>query len=155
MSELADFPGRFQTKVRVLDSGCWEWLGNRSAKGYGRFKWQRKNQNVHRMAYIHAVGPIPEGLVLDHFLFPDGCIGPPCANPDHLRPVSQQENILRGQGFGAVNAAKTHCPHGHPFDEANTYLIQLGLGRTRRQCRTCQLAWGARRRDAARRARNA
>lgn len=46
---------------------------------------------------------------------------------------ASRENILRGVGASACNAAKTHCSNGHPFDEENT-----GFGkRGNRVCREC------------------
>jgi hypothetical protein len=34
----------------------------------------------------------------------------------------------------ARNAAKTHCPRGHPYDDANTYISPRGS----RICRKCR-----------------
>jgi hypothetical protein len=48
--------------------------------------------------------------------------------------VTWRENILRGEGQGARNARKTHCKHGHPFDQENTEWTLLG----RRRCRACK-----------------
>ena len=56
-----------------------------------------------------------------------------CVHPDHLEPVTNRENILRGKAVSARNARKTHCIHGHPFDEANTYIYPNG----HRRCRRC------------------
>jgi hypothetical protein len=55
-------------------------------------------------------------------------------------------NILRGIGFGAVNAKKTSCIHGHEFTEENTYMAQKRDGRKSRVCIACLKA-----RDKARR----
>lgn len=38
-----------------------------------------------------------------------------------------------GQGTGAHNRAKTHCPRGHPYSGDNLYVNKLG----RRNCRAC------------------
>ncbi len=57
-----------------------------------------------------------------------------CINPEHLEAVTQKENILRGIGAPAVNARKTHCPRGHPFDGDNLYVKPNGD----RQCRICR-----------------
>ena len=53
--------------------------------------------------------------------------------PGHLDPVTLRGNILRGEGLAAINARKTHCKRGHPFDEENTYVFSDG----RRQCKAC------------------
>lgn len=108
------------------DGGCWLWEGAQNGGGYGRFK----NEIAHRYAYTVVVGPIPEGLELDHLCRVHGCV-----NPSHLEAVTHKENILRGVGWGAQNKRKTHCKRGHEFTEANT----VREGRSRR-CRTCQVA---------------
>lgn len=70
--------------------GCWIWTGARNPQGYGqvRLDSQRKGP-AHRAMYELLVGPIPEGLVIDHL-----CSNPPCVNPDHLEPVTQRVNLL-------------------------------------------------------------
>lgn len=108
---------------------CWPWPGATRGAGYGTIRaFGRNNVLTHRLAYELAVGPIPEGLVIDHL-----CRNTRCVNPSHLEPVTPRENTLRGRGIAASNAQKTHCPAGHPYDEENTYLIKTGG----RMCRTC------------------
>lgn len=109
--------------------GCWPWLG-RLIAGYGRrhtLVAGERYQLAHRIAYAFAVGPIPEGLTLDHL-----CRNRACCNPSHLEPVTNGENVMRGTGMAPVNAIKTHCVRGHPFDAANTYWHG-----THRNCRAC------------------
>jgi hypothetical protein len=110
---------------------CWTWMGNVSNGGYGQINNGGRLVMVHRLAYELLVGPIPLGLQLDHL-----CRNRRCVNPAHLEPVTQQENIRRGNS-GQKNAARTHCPDGHPYDESNTYLSPGSKSRT---CRTCQQA---------------
>lgn len=91
---------RFMEKVSPEpNSGCWLWLGSEWGKGYGSFVIERgKGCQAHRAAYELFVGPIPEGLQLDH-----KCRVHICVNPDHLEPVTQRENTIRGfisRGFG-------------------------------------------------------
>jgi hypothetical protein len=113
-------------------TGCWEWQGYRQPGGYGRTRSCGRKVLVHRWVFEHLVGPIPEGLTLDHL-----CRNPACCNPDHLEPVTQRVNTLRGIGQGALNAVKVECPKGHPYSAANTYVDFLG----RRVCRTCRTEW--------------
>ena len=109
--------------------GCWTWLG-KIAKGYGRYG----RTGAHRVAYLLRVGPIPEGLEIDHL-----CRNTACVRPDHLEAVTHEENMRRRA------ASTTECKYGHPFSPENTYT----LGRTR-HCRAC-----GRRRSAAYTARRA
>ncbi len=131
-------PQRFWKKVRVQRDGCWVWIGGKGRKGYGLFYLggypnQRRTMSAHRWAYTCLVGPVPDGMTIDHI-----CNNPPCVNAVHLRIASQQENILRGNGLAAQNAQKTHCPHGHPYDEQNTYWKPIEDGsRWGRICRIC------------------
>lgn len=57
-----------------------------------------------------------------------------CINPEHLEPVTNRENILRGKGIATKNIQKTHCKHGHLLKD-NVYIF-----RTSRICKTCHLA---------------
>lgn len=82
-------PRPFWSYVFFHEDGCWEWTGAKTAAGYGQFT--RRKEYAHRHAYEDLVGPIPEGLVIDHL-----CRNPSCVNPDHLEPVTQRENIRRG-----------------------------------------------------------
>jgi hypothetical protein len=111
--------------------------------GYGRFWVDGRYVRAHRFAYELVVGPIAEGLQLDH-VKARGCEYRHCVNPAHLEPVTQQENIRRGDACrvaAARMADKTHCPQGHPFDEVNTYHDRRGW----RGCRACRRASGRRR----------
>ena len=110
---------------------CWLWTGHRNTKGYGKFRVDGRTVSAHRFSWEMVNGPIPPGLTQDHL-----CRTPACVRPDHLEPVTNLENTLRGENFIAVHAAKTHCVNGHPFDEQNT-LIHISKGRPRRVCRAC------------------
>lgn len=123
---------RVVAQIRITDAGCWEWQGYRQPAGHGRFRAGGRKVLVHRWVYEHLVGPVPDGLELDHL-----CRNPPCCNPDHLEAVDHRTNTLRGVGPAALNAQKIECPKGHPYDAANTYVDSLG----RRVCRTCRSAW--------------
>ena len=120
---------------RVDRSGeCWEWLGTISTAGYGVFGMgstsdgRRRQIKAHRFAYELWVAPIPDGLQIDHL-----CRTRSCVNPSHLEAVTGKVNTLRSEGVAAVNARKTHCPQGHPYDDANTYVAPNG----QRGCRVC------------------
>ena len=95
--------------------------------GYGTMTIKGKPKRAHIVAYEQMVGPIPEGLELDHL-----CDNPSCVRPDHLKAVTHRENTLRGNNPFAQKARQTHCIHGHEFTPENTYT-----GRGRRECRAC------------------
>ena len=111
MSEILD---RFWAKVSPEPtSGCWIWTAANNGVGYGRFKWDGAVGYAHRFAYEAFVGPIPNGLQLDHL-----CRVRACCNPAHLEPVTQQVNIMRGRTPEVMrlrHAARTHCPAGHEY----------------------------------------
>lgn len=122
-------PERFWAKVEVDEgSGCWLWRAAHNPAGYGRLTRGGKAYLAHRVAYEALVGEIPEGLVTDHL-----CRVTRCVNPEHLEPVMDRENILRGEAPTARNAVKTHCDHGHEFSEENTRMLKGG----RRRCMAC------------------
>lgn len=122
---------RFHSKYKVNDeTGCWDWTASKNHLGYGQYWDGKRRAKAHRFSYEALVGPIPEGLVIDHLCRNRGCV-----NPAHLEPVTQRRNVLRGEGMGAINARKTHCKHGHPFTPENTIKHPNGYG-----CRLCRNA---------------
>jgi hypothetical protein len=120
---------RVLSKVGADTNGCWPWNGSLDTHGYGQIKIQGKMHLAHRWVYTFYRGPIPEGLVLDHL-----CRVPRCENPEHLEPVTHQENCIRG--IGPAKSRKSHCPRGHPYTPENSYLVKDGS----RECRTCRRA---------------
>jgi len=121
---------RFWPKVEKTD-GCWNWIAGKNAHGYGAIAaGQGKNKSMlraHRVAWELTNGPIPEGLQLDHL-----CRNRAYVNPAHLEPVTQRENMLRGEGVTGTNSRKTHCKNGHSLSDA---LMHLKPGW--RRCREC------------------
>ena len=117
---------RFWSKIEFTDT-CWLWTAGLFANGYGAFRSGTKHVKAHRYAYEFCVGPIPEGLTIDHL-----CRTRSCVLSDHLEPVTHQVNILRGEGIAARHARQTHCKRGHEFTPENTYI-----NAKRRFCRRC------------------
>lgn len=124
----------FTGRVTEASGGCWIYTGARHTEGYGLVGWRTYGTNyAHRVAYQRLVGPIPDGLQLDHL-----CRTRPCVRPAHLEPVAMRENIKRGR-VGKLNhpsSKKTHCPYGHAYSPENTRFEQNKSGFQRR-CKTC------------------
>lgn len=124
----ARLPQRFWSKISQDEHGCWIWTANKN-KGYGRFRISNPRSVVqaHRYSYEQLVGPIPDGLDLDHM-----CRVPACCNPAHLEAVTRRTNLLRGETLPASQTTRTHCPKGHPYSGEN-----LAIKNGTRQCREC------------------
>lgn len=116
---------RFWKKVEITDpDGCWLWTAS-VRKGYGQFALRPQHVvAAHRHAYESLIGPIPDGLEVDHL-----CRVHRCVNPAHLEPVTHAVNMGRSL---PGNASVTYCPAGHEYDEANTYTHN-----GKRHCRAC------------------
>src|SRR2546425_9782 len=131
-------PEKFWAKVQKTPD-CWLWTRGTN-NGYGITWFRGRGWPAHRLSYELLVGPIPEGLTIDHL-----CRNRACCRPDHLEAVSPGVNVLRGVGPAAVHARKTHCNSGHPFNDENTRTWHGA-----RYCRPCQAINAAKRRERAR-----
>lgn len=119
----ADFrrlPKKLRDRIRRVSpraTACWLWLGPRHYAGkacfclsidvckcYGRQNWEGVNWLAHRLTFTLLVGPIPEGRVLDHLKAK--CSSRRCVRPDHLEPVTIEENTRRGGGRFGVKKLK-------------------------------------------------
>ena len=132
----------FSKYIEEPNTGCFLWIGSITDSGYGEINARKTHGTnlAHRIMYEIVRGPIPKGLDIDHL-----CRVRNCVNPDHMEPVTNQENTRRGNSTSAHNARKTHCKRGHAFDLSNTILIpsstpSLVTGRSaRRRCYQCTL----------------
>lgn len=108
---------------------CWEWTGARAPQGYGQIRTAGDGPTVgaHRAVYEDRVGPIPEGLHLDHL-----CRNRECVNPAHLEPVTNKENNHRG-----LAGPREQCPQGHSYSE-HGYALPSRHGRGCRKCDTAR-----------------
>ena len=135
--ERKNVEARFWQRVEKTD-GCWNWKGFLRPDGYGIISIRHFTRHhilvrVHRVSYELIKGRIPEGMILDHL-----CRNRLCVNPDHLEPVTNKENLLRGETVYAINARKTHCPWGHPLSGDN--LAEDDLRKGKRHCKICRNA---------------
>jgi hypothetical protein len=109
---------------------CWPYPGYRHRDtGYGHAQWKGRLTQAHRASYEMLIGPIPDGLEIDHL-----CRNRPCCNPWHMEPVTQRVNLLRGESPAARQARQTHCIHGHLLSGDNLWID----GRGRRHCQDCR-----------------
>lgn len=135
MSRLAGSTIEEKLKLNhVIEGECWRWTGAHVPNGYGQIQANGRPRGVHRLAYEAWVGPIPDGLEVDHL-----CRVRDCINPAHLEAVTHLENLRRGRTIVARQIAKTECPQGHPYDEGNTIKRSRGV----RICRACHNARSA------------
>lgn len=124
-----DLATYIQDRVSVEDRGfstaCWIWQRQLNARGYGKGTHRERDRKflVHRVAYEVLIGPIPEGLTIDHL-----CRVKACCNPAHLEPVTLAENVRR-----KVWVQSPTCRNGHEYIPSNIYFA-----RGHRNCRACR-----------------
>lgn len=135
-----DFVERFWARVDKSEE-CWVWTSTKNSQGYGMVIVQSPGDpsiplhiRAHRLSYLLHFGPPPDRLMVLH-----RCDNPPCVRPDHLFLGTAADNARDMASKGRAGAQqRTHCPHGHPYDEENTYIVP----RTgHRQCRICRQRW--------------
>lgn len=136
-----DHAAQVTTLISVMPNGCWHYTGYIAPTGYGQVG---RNLPAHRVAWEVANGrPATKGMHVDHQCHnldaacndDNDCLHRRCVNPAHLELVTPRINLIRGKGFGGVNAAVESCPQGHPYSEANTYYRPDRFGRICRACR--------------------
>ena len=104
---------------------CWMWTAAAETENhYGMIRANGRMMLVHRFAYELLVGPIRDGLELDHV-----CRVRKCCRPEHLEPVTSLENHDRSKPFRKA----THCLEGHEMTKDNVRVTSTGI----RVCKTC------------------
>lgn len=140
---------RFLLQTSRAVDGCLLWTGALTTgpgrgEGYGSFRLDGRQIGAHRAAWLLFVGPIPDGLTIDHACHNEAlrvgrCAGGPCTHRrcvewTHLRAVPIGENLLAGDTVNAKAAARTSCIRGHPLTGDNLYVQS---STAKRQCRRC------------------
>lgn len=122
---------RLRRKIEVADGGCWESVYALMPSGYTHVQWREGGRKSARLSHVvsweHHVGPIPDGLVIDHL-----CRNKRCVNPDHLEPVTPGENMHRGVMPNMLRHATNTCIRGHDLRDA---YVRKDTGS--RMCRHC------------------
>ena len=138
---LTNHEDRFAARVTIgTPEQCWLWEGAVGPTGYGQFwPYGRAGGKIyaHRYAYERGVGPIPDGLTIDHICHnndtscPGGSTCPHrrCINPAHLEPATMQVQVRRGRHWTQNPDGSWVCSRGHAIDE--------GVVSRRGTCPTC------------------
>lgn len=88
-TDVQSLPSNFTSRVDFGGrGGCWQWTGYVMSTGYGQYTISRKHYLAHRVAYELLVASIPAGAFIDH-----RCFNRSCVNPEHLRAVSNKQNM--------------------------------------------------------------
>ena len=135
IAEPSVLPASIASKLELEDSH-WIWQGWANDKGYPYAWHEGRDQPAYRVVWELLVGPIPEGLELDHL-----CVTPMCCNPQHLEPVTHAENQRR------IRERYTHCVHGHDWSNPNNVRTRPNGARYCAECNriSCRARYAARR----------
>jgi hypothetical protein len=120
----------------VIDAvtGCWVWQRSLTPQGYGQLWVDNKHWIAHRYFYTLHRGAIPDGRPLDHL-----CRNRVCVNPEHLEPVTPEQNVHRGRATKLTaadveairQATGTNRAVGERFGVGADHISAIRNGRAR------------------------
>ena len=104
-------PDRILERLDVDQDGCWLWTRSTKEGRYGQAWWKDRMVRVHKITYQVLIGPIGDGLELDHL-----CCNTMCANPYHLEQVTHAENMRRyGDNLETCRKGHDRTTHGYEY----------------------------------------
>lgn len=104
----------------VTESGCLIWTGTTDLRGYGQIRIDGRQRYAHRYAWERANGPIPDSMVIDHL-----CHTIQCCNIDHLRLVTQGQNMQNRRGAQPRNKSGIRGVYWDNTREK--WVVKIGL----------------------------
>lgn len=139
----ADYTPRWIARVKngcIIDErGCWLWQGTLGLTGYGQTNYRGQTTTIHRVMYklVNKIELSKKQYVCHH------CDVRNCCNPEHMFVGTQFDNMADSVRKGRhAEQLVTECPHGHPYDAENTYIVNKPNGKTSRHCKMCSRARG-------------
>lgn len=128
----AEAAEKYATRYTVDESGCWITDFALGPNGYATANWRVEGQSwstgVHRAAWTHHNGPIPDGMTVDHTCWTRACV-----NPAHLRLLTNAQNAARRDGYDFPLDGR--CGNGH--DASFRKMVKWGKVPAQSMCSQC------------------
>lgn len=134
LAELDVIRGKLLARS-VRNGDCLVWGGAQTQSGYGSMLTRPNGwvESTHVLSMFVFNGiAVPSSMTVNH-----RCENKLCVEPKHLQQASVRENNLYSHSLIAVNASKTHCTEGHPYEGDNLRMSSRG----QRICVTCHRRW--------------